>query len=246
MKTAVCISGRLAYLKNHENIREHVINPYRADVFIDTWIPFSQSSAQWSPSAEDWEKIRLYGDMPDIEDPNVQEFINLFQPKLINMEHFDLMPLTHQVRSVLPRGTRTADGGDSPGTKRENVMFMWYKIWKCNQLRKLYESINRIRYDVVIRMRFDTSFDSFPVIEPTRKTIYIPQGGDHGGGICDQVAIADSVAMDMYCELWNEVYRYNTAGVTVHPESLLRKHLEVNKLNVERFPAGLKLRGQPQ
>jgi hypothetical protein len=246
MKTAICFSGRLCYLNHFENHYSKVIEPYKADVFIDTWMPMTQASAVWSPSADDMEKIRLFGQMPDIESVEIQSFINSYRPKLLNMEFFDLMPLTHQIRSVLPPSTKTSIGHESPHTKKENVLFMWYKIWKCNQLRKLYEQINRIRYDVVIRMRFDSTFDEVPVIDPKRKTVYIPSGGDYEGGVCDQFAIADSVTMDIYCELWNEIYRYSTAGIGIHPESLLRKHLDVNRLDVARFPAGLKLRGEPQ
>jgi len=236
----------MCYLNYAENLYKQVIEPYKADVFIDTWIPYYQSSASWSPSEDDQINMKLSGQIPDVEETNIQEFIEAYRPKLINMEYFDLMPLTHQIRSVLPQNTKTALGYDSPHTKKENVMFMWYKIWKCNQLRKFYEQINRIRYDIVIRLRFDVTFDDFPVIDPVRKTIYVPQGGDYEGGLCDQVALADSVSMDMYCELWNEVYRYNTAGIGIHPESMLRKHLEVNRLDIARFPAGLKLRGNPQ
>lgn len=251
MKTAVCFSGRMTYPQYADNIRKYVIDPYGADVFIDTWIPMYQTTANVAPSAQDWEKIFVLGpDSVEVENSNIQGFINLYQPKLINLELFDLMPLTHQVRSIIPTNTKTANGHDSPNTKKENVLFMWYKIWKCNQLRKFYEQTNRIRYDLVIRMRFDVTFESFPVIkpedQPRRKTIYIPQGGDYCGGICDQVAFGDATSMDMYCDLWNEIYRYSVAGIGIHPESMLRKHLEINRLSVERFPAGLHLRGNPQ
>jgi len=125
----------------------------------------------------------------------------------------------------------------------ENVFFMWYKIWKANQMRKLYEQHNRIRYDCVIRLRFDTTFKEFPYIEPERKTVYIPDGGDYEGGICDQVALADATTMDLYCELYNDLYRYTVAGFGCHPESMLRRHLEVNRLTVKRFECDFALRG---
>lgn len=247
MKTAVCFSGRLVYPQYAENLFKHVIDPYKADVFIDTWIPLFQTTAALAPNKADWQKILTLGtDSVEFENTNIQGFINLYQPKLINLELFDLMPLTHQIRSVLPNSTKTYVGHESPHTKRENVLFMWYKIWKCNQLRKLYEQVNRIRYDVVIRMRFDVQFETFPIIDPKRKTVYIPEGGDYEGGVCDQVALADSATMDLYCELWNEIYRYSTAGIGIHPESMLRKHLNINRLDIARFPAGLTLRGSPQ
>lgn len=231
LKTAICLSGKLGYLENHKNIFENVIAPYQADVFIDTWIPYK--------SVENTNESFL-------DETDIKGFIELYRPKLINMEYFDLMPLIHQIRSNIPDNSTAINGYPSPNTNKENVMFMWYKIWKCNQLRKLYEKINRIRYDTVIRLRFDVEFERFPVIEPERKTVYIPMGGDYEGGICDQVALGDATTMDIYCELWNEIYRYSSGGIGIHPESILRRHIQINQLRIVRFPTGLKLRGVTQ
>ena len=91
--------------------------------------------------------------------------------------------------------------------------------------------------------RFDNSVTEFSIIEPKYKTLYIPEGGDYDGGLNDQLAIADPQTMDIYCDLYTEMYRYAYAGIGFHPESLLRKHVEINRLNLERFKCGLHLRG---
>jgi len=240
MKTAVCLSGKLDAIESHRNLIEQVIEPYKADVFIDSWIPFENNTIKSIWTEDDYKHA---GITPHL--PSINEYAIAFQPKMMVLDHFDAMPLNHQIRSVLPKSKMTAMGVESLWTKSENVMFMWYKIWKANQLRKLYEQTNRIRYDCIIRLRFDNTFKDgeFPVIDPKRKTVYIPLGGDYEGGICDQVAIADSVTMDLYCELYNEIYRYATGKIGIHPESMLRKHLEINRLEVERFECEFALRG---
>lgn len=263
IKTAVCVSGRLTSLENYDNIRQHIIEPYNADVFIDTWIPFAKNSmritAAANPSPEGWQHIsptealyvpNLFDEAPEgatifpEEVPvSINQFADVWKPKVINLEFFDGMPLTYQIRRVLPKNTIAYDKTDSTGTNVENVMFMFYKVWKCNQLRKSYEQINRIKYDRVIRLRFDNTFDSYPMILPECKTVYIPNQADHLKGICDQHAIADTQTMDIYCELYNEIYRYITAGIGIHPESILRKHLEINRIVTSRFECGMKLRG---
>lgn len=63
-------------------------------------------------------------------------------------------------------------------------------------------------------------------------------------GYVDQLAIADSPTMDLYADLYNDIYRYTVANIGIHPESILRKHIEVNRLAVERFKCGMKLRGR--
>lgn len=246
MKTAVCISGKLDSIWNADNLIKHVIEPYRADVFIDTWIPYQNNTIQTGYTEADYVAAGVpVTEMTKLPPPVIQEFADKFKPKMMVLDNFDEIPLNHQIRSLLPKNKQTYTGVISEGTKTENVLFMWYKLWKCNKLRRLYEECNRIRYDRIIRLRFDSSFLSFPVIEPKHKTVYIPEGGDYDGGINDQVAIADSQTMDLYCEMHNEIYRYSYAGVGIHPESMLRKHLEVNRLNVERFECGLHLRGNP-
>jgi hypothetical protein len=241
MKTAVCLSGKLDAIESCVNLIDQVIVPYKADVFIDTWIPFEKNTIMSKWTDEDYKHAGI--EKPRA--PNINDYAVAFQPKMMVLDNFDAMPLNHQIRSILPKSKKTALGTQSLGTKLENVMFMWYKIWKANQLRKLYEQANRIRYDCIIRLRFDSTFKDgqFPIIEPKHKTIYIPMGGDYEGGVCDQVAIADPIAMDLYCELYNEIYRYDTAGIGAHPESMLRKHLEINRLNVERFDCTFALRG---
>ena len=253
LKTAVCISGKLSMLENYDNIRQHIIEPYNADVFIDTWIPFNQNTMKVSPKpmdADSWKDISIFPEhMIDLNaivtqaPVDINVFVSTWKPRLINMEYFDAMPLIYQIRRTLPKNTMTYSSGDSPGTIVENVMFMFYKIWKCNQLRKFYEQINRIRYDRIIRLRFDNTFDSYPVIMPEFKTVYIPNQADHMGGICDQHAIADPQTMDLYCDIYNELYRYVSAGIGIHPESILRKHLEINRIRSVRFECGMKLRG---
>lgn len=245
LKTAVCISGALSHIENYENHFKHIIEPYKADVFIDSWIPYAKHSMKVGLRAQmsDDEK-RVTTVFPEEVVADINAYAEAYRPKLINLEFFDAMPLTHQVRSTLPPSAKTYNGRESAGTKKENVMFMYYKIWKVNELRKLYERINKIRYDIVIRLRFDTTFESFPVIEPARKVIYVPDRGDYEGGLNDQCALGDAQAMDIYCELYNEIYRYSVAGIGCHPESLLRKHLEINRMTIERFECGMTLRGR--
>ena len=247
MRTAVCLSGRLTSIENYENLRQNVLAPYNADVFIDTWIPFGKNSMKvgllHNTPDEELAKVSI---LPEEQPADINAYVEHYKPLMINMEFFDASPITHQVRSLLPPSAKTAAGNESHGTKKENVMFMWYKIWKANQMRKLYEQNNRIRYDCIIRARFESTFTSFPKIEPKFKTVYIPNGGDYEGGINDQFALADSQTMDLYCEMYNEIYRYTVAGIGLHPESMLRKHLQVNRLTVERFECGLMLRGGHQ
>ena len=276
MKTAVLLTGKLIGVENIQNHIDQIFKPYNADIFIDSWIPFRNNTMsigniksegvmdavqRGEETAERVLSNLIAGGMnakeakkhvDDIfgEDSPVDlvELAQAYQPKVLNLEYFDAVPLVYQVRALRKARGNTISkqsimGIESTGTKIENVIFMWYKIWKANELRKAYEKSHKVRYDRIIRMRFDNTFENMPVIEPLPKIVYVPKGGDYLGGLNDQFAIADSQTMDLYCDLYNEIYRYLVAGFGIHPESLLRKHFEVNRLNLIRLDCKMLLRG---
>lgn len=216
MKTAVCVSGQLRTLEFLPSMVQRIIEPLRADVFVDSWIP---------------------------TDVNINDFVAILRPKMLHLEYMDDMPLAHQIRNTIPKHAGAYDGQNAHEIeKTENIPFMWYKIWRCNELMHSYEEFNRIRYDRVIRMRTDITVREMPDIRPTIKTLYIPTGNDHRGGLCDLMALGDPQTMDLYCDLYNNIHRYLTLGVGLHPESLLRRHVEINRLAVERFECHLGIR----
>jgi len=246
MKTAVLISGRIEPedIQRIPNLMEQIIEPYKADVFIDTWIPYKGTSHKLGLH-------RVYEEFegnhsPEFPAVDINAFAEAYKPKMMTLDSFDDIPLTYQIRSIantFPLHSDTLTGA-RVANRKENIFFMWYKLYKANRLRKLYEEVNRIRYDRIIRTRFDSSFSYFPAdIIPAPKTLYIPVVGDYDGGINDQFALGDSQAMDLYCDLYLEIFRYWIAGVSQHPESLLKVHLEVNRLNVKRFHCKQFLRG---
>lgn len=72
-------------------------------------------------------------------------------------------------------------------------------------------------------------------------SIYIPTYGDFGG-INDQFAFSNSRNMDVYCSLFNRINEYLNEGQILNPETLLKYHIEKNKLPVNRFSCNYILR----
>jgi hypothetical protein len=50
--------------------------------------------------------------------------------------------------------------------------------------------------------------------------------------------------MTKYHELFKNLFPYANAQMGFHPESMLRKHLELSNLKIERFKINYKLRGE--
>jgi hypothetical protein len=199
------------------SIRQHLIDPYNADVFIDTWNPHSEQGIDY--------------------------LIKEFNPKLINVEHLQDSAIVARMMENIPTRALDYTGRVRTETSIRKLFLMWHKIHGCNQLRKRYEEQAGIKYDRVIRFRFELRLDSFPIIVPELNTCYIPQGGDFGG-VNDMIAIGDSDTMDKYCSAFKMLREYDRDNKPIHCESLVKYHLEQQQVNVVRFPILGYLRGE--
>lgn len=113
----------------------------------------------------------------------------------------------------------------------ENCLNMFYKIYKCNELKKKYEQENKFKYDACIRLRTDTLFEREIIIEEVQEnTLYIPEDKGYGG-ICDQFSYGDSDVMDSYSNIFNNLRSYVLEGCIFHPETILKYHCDKQNLS---------------
>lgn len=231
MKTAILISGQLRDARNcFPSLKEYVIDAYNADVFIDTWSPGNNVLDH---------RGHLISD-----NLSPQETLLLYKPKLAMFEDFDNSLFFDRIKKSNIGNKIGYDGSHAWETKVENVFYMYYKVWRCFQHMKHYESLNNFHYDRVIRMRFDLMFDMFPIIEVEPDSVYVPAGFDHRGGINDLLSLGTRETMEKICDLFSNLVQYAESGVGMHPESVLRTHMERCGLAINRFPLKYKLRGE--
>jgi hypothetical protein len=127
-------------------------------------------------------------------------------------------------------------------TNPNSVVRMLYGIDKVNKLKSEYELANGFKYDFVIRTRFDLEYLQ-PLQLRNFYDITIPIGWDHRGGYNDTFAYGSSESMDYYASLINHLQTYLNEGALLHPESLLRYHLDRGPYGVLRSSVPIKLRG---
>ena len=229
IKTALQISGQIRDAKNcFESVKTHILDKFNPDVFIDTWKP--------SNRIMDHRGAYIPNDM------TIDEVIEGYNPKVIQVEDFDT-PLMKHIAEFPYQRLNAYDGTFPWETKFQNVFYMYYKVWKANIHKCSHENLNAIKYDRVIKSRFDLKFDEFPDIIPEKNTVYVPSGWDCRGGLSDLLAIADSETINKYCRLFECLKTYHDNGITLHPESVLRKHLEFQGIKIERFNLKYYLRG---
>ena len=131
---------------------------------------------------------------------------------------------------IPPQATEMA--GES---KPINIYKMHRAIDFANELRTTSEKQTGRRYDVVIRTRPDLilsrSIDIGLYAEIARHCMVLPLNNNWRGGFNDQFAIANPKDMNYYCAMYDKLNGYAMAGAWMHPERLLRRHLEEGGLS---------------
>jgi hypothetical protein len=120
--------------------------------------------------------------------------------------------------------------------------YSFYNVYKCNQLKKIWEIENNIKYDLVIRCRLDVFwFRSITEEEIDMATSHIltPKEWNFKSvnqfALSDIFAIGNSEQMDIYCELYNKIDEY-CEKIKFHPESLCGIHISKNELSYKEIP----------
>lgn len=213
MDVAVCISGGMKHPEKSLNSLHKIYPNDRIKVFIHTWE--SDDSALFIDNS--------YTKSTPIPDTNLlgrfgcQEFlVEKFNDRVAYFQEiYDRCCFYTHYRNDL------------------GAISMFYSIFKANELKSRYESINGMTFDRVIRMRFDS--DIHEDIELTKlegDCIYIPDEYDYGG-LNDQFAVGSSRVMDTYSETFSALTGLRESYY--HPETILKNHLEDKGVVVHRF-----------
>jgi hypothetical protein len=175
-----------------------------------------------------------YKDDNDME-CDESELVSIYNPKLIN---FTKTPDIVGEKISMINGCEVARES-SPSS----VFNMWWGIYQANELKKKYEEENGFKYDVVIRTRFDIEILEEVALRNWNDSLFIPMGSDHRDGFNDFLAYGKSHIMDYYCSNFHHLVDYIKGGELIHPERLLRRHLQDFKCTFIRTYMPMRLRG---
>lgn len=232
-KIAICISGYLRTFEEcYPSILKNIIDDNDVDIFIHTYEKLGNSSG-WRHTIDLSEDINL----------NFLEKIpNL---KVIVVQNWDNIKYQFEkFREFHPNVTNI-----------NVIATIFYKIFKCNELRKEYERENNIKYDLIIRMRGDQIFEkkinlNFPEHKilinayPWGDEDYIHHfvGDDCGRDGCrnetewlnDRFAVGNSDNIDYLCDLYNQFEELIKDEPYIELEHLLYKHLAKRNIEFEK------------
>lgn len=108
-----------------------------------------------------------------------------------------------------------------------------YAINKCNELKSIYEEENNMKFDWVVRSRYDFAINvKIPFNQLDNSKLYIPNcrqtpGRDFGN---DQFAFSSSENMDKYSDAFNRIDEFYDSGVQMMCEDLMSANWKANNL----------------
>jgi hypothetical protein len=217
MRTALCLSGQSrSYKKSIKSLKKEIIDKYDCDVFIHTWRDGGKKVG--NEYIKDFEKSQWVEEID-------YSFIKEYNPKKIKIDYTDYNKFYKK----------------TPLSRFYNTLMMWYSIYQSNNLKKEYEKEFGIKYDCVIRCRFDLYFEKFEITELKSNTIYLPPNENIDNPFTtemkemlkimgprympnDQFAYGNSESMDYYSSV-HELLDKDTNSFCHHSEGLVTEHL---------------------
>lgn len=118
------------------------------------------------------------------------------------------------------------------------TLFMLYKIWSADLMRRKAEESFGFKYDLVVRTRFDLRMTEHVSYDIGDNNIAVPPMTDdkckqfNRAWVNDTFAIGTSDAMKAYADLYLNVEKMFDAGVPFQPEIMLKEWLLWNELSV--------------
>ena len=226
MKIAICFSGQIRELDKSLEYWKNIIQKYNIDVYGSFWETDEDSKSffnQLNPKNVEYEDFNSFQPTIDIfnqevsvpvcgepiEDKNSHRVIN-----------FGLHP------------------NDIDYIMKNNILSMWYKVWRANILSK------KENYDIVIRARTDIYFDEIEIEK--NDYLNIPWGWrcntywDGCGGPIDMFAYSKPEIMDFYSSVFLYLTRFLKEDQYFFPaENVLKAHLSQIDISIRKLPIRL-------
>ena len=231
MKIAICIPG---LTKSHECCLESIkryFKNHEIDIFCQTYTFKNINTIirdTWSKEStkEYYESTKL----------TAEETLKLFKPKdtliidydfvtqLFNIMFIEIMNIKGITNYFIDNSKSMAMTGNL------SMLSMFFSMMTVNDLRKEYQKTNNIEYDLIVRMRYDSSIFKMNNIETYDLTkLNIPSGVDNEG-INDQFAFGPADLMDIYMTPFLNIVDLAKQCLKHKAEPLLLTHLSNHKI----------------
>ena len=220
MKVALCISGQMrGYLKAYPSVKKNIIDVFNPDIFIHTWDDLGTSLNLYRRILPP--PMPHYLSKKFIDDSSY--FLSLFTnfsaeiSSQSTVKEADLQKLYNPKSCVVEKSPPSEKFDDFFGFKPPSQILekqpkviwsrnLFYKVYKCNELKREFEKQNNFKYDLVIRLRPDLSIGEIISHKVDKNTLYFRYRNINlSYQIADQYFYADSETMDKVCDIYNHI-----------------------------------------
>jgi len=222
LRVAICIAGQMrGYEQAFPSVKKYLIDPLGADVFVHTWNEIGSSVNEHKRllpmPLPYYLSGKLRRDRPHFEAVFPAFTASVSKTTFVN--HDDLKKLYDAKEVVVETSPNPEDydeffGIKVPGkllkaqTKSQWSRQLFYKIWKCNELKKAAENAGNFKYDLVIRLRPDLLIgNSIPQehLDDLDKLYFRIRNINPSYQMADQYFYGSSKAMDVASETFNRI-----------------------------------------
>jgi hypothetical protein len=230
---AICISGFLrSWQYTSKSFREILCADKNCnfDIFVHTYKQnyFEFSSQKSDEVLSDDDIIKMFNNI------NVKVFIiedrNVTLPEVKKstdylMNKYKCSKQYHNVTQV----PESSDNKTDITTLSYRIYDQLRKVQACNKLRKQYQDANNIKYDFVVKTRFDVVYLTKPIWSNILDNhLYIGDGAFLEGTIDDIIAIGKSNVINIYSSRLNEFI--NGTYLTLCPHNSIYNILSKYKI----------------
>lgn len=219
-RVAVCFSGQPRFLdKCWPNIKLHLVDPFKADVFAHFWSSFSKLNA---------EELKYVSDASKFE-----QHIKFNHDILKQFKYVICEPRLYFDQSIY-KSVCTPENSRMQAKSFQNVLSMHYSIWRADEIRQIHQ-VALGEYDLIIRCRTDLWFNepiNWDYIFDTIDLGIVTPDHETYGCVNDQLAFADPYDMYLYSRCHFNIPALFKDGSNFHPETLLKDHLKSCKIEV--------------
>jgi hypothetical protein len=191
MKIALCFSGQPRFVKQtYQNYLDNLILPNNIeDIFVHCW--WDETKIH-EPVITSWESVGAHLNLY-VEGDAINFIKEKYNPKLLVYEKDDFSKYINE-----------GEFGKKEITQPVIFQSMCNSIYKCNEFRKQYEQENNLKYDLIIRTRFDLNIlEKVDLNNVDDKYLYIPACNFKAHCVInDQFAFGDSDTMDIYSNIF--------------------------------------------
>lgn len=237
MRVAVCFSGAIRSFKScYPSIYKCILEPLNnPDVFIHAW-----SYGDVKEHMDNKEYLthhKLQGDECSYD----------YVLKMLNPKKYIIEDYSKEWEDKIISGCNgyeiIKDMNQHDRNYAINAMGMYYKIMKCNELKCMYEERNKVKYDLVIRLRFDFYWSDiiYPVMfdnkMPKNDAIYLIKDAYATNAKWegnDKFFAGSSEVMDKVCCLYSQIHMYYKNKVCdIEGQNLNKFCIKMNNLNIK-------------